>query len=350
MDISVYVTSEDITLKEAMALINKNASRTLFITRNGRLFASISDGDIRRAIISGADLSEKAEPFSNHKPLYLNVQDKYDAERIMRERDVNAIPIVADDGQIVDVRLLIKRSAANLAKVSVPVAIMAGGKGTRLKPYTDILPKPLIPIGDKTITEHIIDKFKNIGCESFYMIVNYKKDFIKAYFTDKSEGDEKVLPKFIEETEFLGTGGGISLLKKYVKSTFFLTNCDILIDADYSEALKKHKEMGNVITMICANKELTIPYGTVITDETGYIKELKEKPTYQMQTNTGFYIIEPEFFEVIPENTKIDITDLIDICMKKGLKVGTFIIDDEDWMDMGQLEELEKMKEKMGIR
>ncbi len=350
MDISAYVTSEDITLKEAMTLINKNASRNLFIIRDGKLFASISDGDIRRAVISGADLSEKAEPFSNHNPMYLKVQDKYDAERIMREKDVNAIPIVTEDKVIVDVRLLIRRSTASSEQVSVPVAIMAGGKGTRLRPYTDILPKPLIPIGDKTITEHIIDKFKNIGCESFYMIVNYKKDFIKAYFTDKSEGDMKYVPKFVEETEFLGTGGGISLLKGYVKSTFFLTNCDILIDADYSEALKKHKEMGNIITMICANKKLTIPYGTVITDEEGYIKELKEKPTYEMQTNTGFYIIEPEFFEVIPENTKIDITDLIDICIKRGMKVGTFIIDDEDWMDMGQLEEMEKMKEKMGIR
>ncbi len=350
MGLSDFVTSEDITLKEAMALINGNGTGNLFILREGKLYAAISDGDIRRAVISGADLTDKAEPYANHSPLYLHLQDKTEADRIMRERKVTAIPIVDDDKRIIDIRFILKGSAVKSGTVSVPVAIMAGGKGTRLKPYTDILPKPLIPIGDKTITEHIIDKFATIGCERFYMVVNYKKDFIKAYFTDKAEDNTGCAPVFVEETDFLGTGGGISLLKGHINTTFFLTNCDILIETDYAEALRKHKEMGNVITMICANKKMTIPYGTVIVDDDGYVKELKEKPTFEMQTNTGFYIIEPQFFDIIPENTKIDITDLIEICMKKGLKVGTFLIDDDDWMDMGQLEEMERMKEKMGIQ
>ena len=124
------------------------------------------------------------------------------------------------------------------------VVILAGGKGTRLKPYTDILPKPLIPIGDQTITEHILDHFERYGCNRVLMIVNYMKNFIKSYFTDH---DDKKDICFIEEKEFLGTGGGIRLLKEQIHETFFLTNCDILIDADYSEILSYHKKVKTLL-------------------------------------------------------------------------------------------------------
>ena len=112
----------------------------------------------------------------------------------------------------------------------------------------------------------------------------------------------------------------------------------------------KATEMGNLVTMVCANKKVTIPYGTVETDSEGYIKELREKPTFNLQTNTGFYIIEPKFFDYIPVNTHIDITDIIDKCLKNKEKIGIFSIEDSDWMDMGQLEEMERMKEKLGIK
>lgn len=344
-----FITSENITLKEAMVLIDKNGTGNLFFCKDGKLVAAISDGDIRRAIIKGADLKDLAEPYANHNPLFLYTEDKSEAERVMHEKKITAIPILDSMNQVVDIKFLLKNSPQKSEEMTLPVVIMAGGKGTRLKPYTDILPKPLIPIGEKTITEHIIDKFVDIGCKEIHMIVNYKKEFIKAYFTDRNEEDSRITPNFIEEKEFLGTGGGLSLLKGHMQSTFFLTNCDILIDADYSKALKQHREMGNIITMVCANKKVTIPYGTVITDDNGYVSELKEKPTYRMQTNTGLYIIEPEFLDFIPDRTRIDITDLIENCLNAGKKVGAFIIDDSEWMDMGQLEEMAKMKEKLGI-
>ncbi len=349
MTVKDFIVSKDASLREAMNLINQNAVGILFICEDGRLTAAISDGDIRRAIIKGAELSDPIENFANHNPISLSEEDKADAEKVMRDHEIVAIPVVNVNGAITDIKFLLKEELKKSGKVDVPVAIMAGGRGTRLKPYTDILPKPLIPIGEKTITEHIIDRFSDFGCWDFYMIVNYKKEFIKAYFTDKTEEHFKSTPKFVDETEFLGTGGGLSLLKGLINSTFFLTNCDILIDMDYKEALEKHKRMKNIITMVCADKKLTIPYGTVITDEDGYIKELKEKPTYRLQTNTGFYIIEPEFLQMVPDKTRIDITDLIEQCIKAGKRVGSFLINDSDWMDMGQLEEMEKMKEKLGI-
>ncbi len=350
MTLKDFIVSKKVSLKEAMNLINQNAVGILFICEEGVLVAAISDGDIRRAIVKGAELSAPIEDYANYHPISLRVENKKEAERIMRENEVVAIPIVDDSGMIVDIKFLLKESFNKSGSVSIPVAIMAGGKGTRLKPYTDILPKPLIPIGEKTITEHIIDKFADLGCKEFYMVVNYKKEFIKAYFTDQAERETERIPKFVEEKEFLGTGGGLSLLKGKIKSTFFLTNCDILIETDYKEALDRHKHMNNIITVVCADKKMTIPYGTVITDSEGYIKELKEKPTYELQTNTGFYIIEPEFLEMIPEDTHIDITDIIENCIKAGKRVGTYVIDDSDWMDMGQLEEMERMKEKLGIK
>ncbi len=349
MVIDDFIASGEISIGDAMNLINNNASGNLFICKDGKLDSAISDGDIRRAIINGAKLTDSIGQFSNPNPIFLPSERKAEAEKVMREKSITAIPILDLYGRIVDIRLLLKGAVGNKKAVDVPVAIMAGGKGTRLKPYTDILPKPLIPIGDKTITEHIIDKFAGIGCKEFYMIVNYKKEFIKAYFAEKPKLESDCIPHFVDEEEFLGTGGGILLLKNHIKSTFFLTNCDILIEMDYSCALDKHKEMGNVITIICADKKMTIPYGTVITDQNGYITELREKPTYEMLTNTGFYIIEPSFLDVIPKDIKIDITDLIERCIDKGLKVGSYVINDEDWLDMGQLEEMERMKEKMGI-
>ncbi len=349
MTVKDFIVSKDASLREAMNLINQNAVGMLFVCEDGRLTAAISDGDIRRAIIKGAELSDPIENFANHNPISLSEEDKADAEKVMRAHEIVAIPVVNVNGAITDIKFLLKEELKKSGKVDVPVAIMAGGRGTRLKPYTDILPKPLIPIGEKTITEHIIDRFSDFGCRDFYMIVNYKKEFIKAYFTDQTEEHFKSIPKFVDETEFLGTGGGLSLLKGLINSTFFLTNCDILIDMDYKEALEKHKRMKNIITMVCADKKLTIPYGTVITDEDGYIEELKEKPTYRLQTNTGFYIIEPEFLQMVPDKIHIDITDLIENCIKEGKRVGSFLINDSDWMDMGQLEEMEKMKEKLGI-
>lgn len=344
-----YISSDNITLKEAMELININATGNLFICEGNSLYAAISDGDIRRAIIKGASINDFAYKYANKNPTFLFESNAHEAERVMREKSITAVPIVDKEKRIVEIRFALKKDIVKSEKITVPVVIMAGGKGTRLKPYTDILPKPLIPIGDKTITEHIIDKFFKLGCSSFEMIVNYKKEFIKAYFSEDPEHRFLAVPRFVEENEYLGTGGGLSLLRGRENSTFFLTNCDILIDTDYASALNKHKESGSIITMICTERQVTIPYGTVDTDEDGFVKAIKEKPTFKMVTNTGFYIIEPGFLEKIPLDTHVDITDIIALCIKDGEKVGTYLVDESDWMDMGQLEEMERMKEKMGI-
>ena len=145
----------------------------------------------------------------------------------------------------------------------------------------------------------------------------------------------------------MGTAGGLKLLQDHIHTTFFMSNCDILINEDYSEILKYHKANKNIITLICALKKNTIPYGTVNVEDTGLIKNLTEKPTYEFLTNTGLYVIEPEFLGQIPPNTFIHITDVIQNCIDKGMKVGAFPVDENAWLDMGQIDELDKMQKRL---
>ncbi|MEG1875967.1 MAG: sugar phosphate nucleotidyltransferase [Lachnospiraceae bacterium] len=341
-----YVVTENTAIIDVMKKIDKNASGNIFICKEGILLASVTDGDIRRSILQDIDKHDPISKIANYKPLSLNIRESRRANEVMRANVITALPIVDHTNRMVNIKFLLKNPVIEMNQIDIPVVIMAGGKGTRLRPYTDILPKPLIPIGDKTITEHIMEHFEHSGCHRFHMIVNYKKNFIKSYFAD-SEVPRTI--DFLEEEAYLGTGGGLFLLQGIVNETFFLTNCDVLIEAEYPKILQHHQEQHNLITIVCAKKQVVVPYGTVDIDTEGYAKNFTEKPSFTCYTSTGMYVIEPQFLAKIKPNTALPITDMIQDCLKAGEKVGTYLVDEEDWMDMGQLEELEKMKEKMKL-
>lgn len=341
MDISRYIIAEDISIREAMRIVEERAGSNLFVCRDGRLLASVSDGDIRRYMLRSNDLEAPVSRIANYKPIYLHTYDDIKRSRyIMEKRGINAIPIVTEDMRLVRIESL-RRLPYAAKPLHVPVVIMAGGKGSRLQPYTQILPKPLIPIGNVTITEHIMERFEKYACSHFDMIVNYKKNLIKSYFQD-SEIRHDV--NFIEEPEFWGTAGGLKLLQGKYEETLFVTNCDILVEADYADIYRYHREHDNIITLVCARKRTVIPYGTVEINDHNEIVSLQEKPEYEFLTNTGLYLIEPAFLDLIPESTFIHITDIVQKCMAAHRKVGAYIIDEDAWMDMGQLEALEQMQ------
>lgn len=344
----IYIVEDSTSIIDAMQKIENNGKGIAFVCRGEELEGCVTDGDIRRHILAGGSLSSNVSLIANHNPVFLEEGEKSTAEAVMEKYYITAVPIVNHQHEIVDICFWREeyRNQEERKELDIPLVIMAGGKGTRLKPYTDILPKPLIPVGEKTITEHIIDHFAGYGCNNVTMIVNYKKDFIKAYFKD-SELDHRI--SFLEEQEYLGTGGGLKLLTGCVDNTFFMSNCDILINADYAEILQYHQHAGNMITLVCARRRFEIPYGTIQINEVGQVTGLQEKPGFAYNINTGFYVIEPAFLEKIPENTFIHITDVIEKCIEEGERVGAFLIDDDAWMDMGQLDELEKMKEKLGV-
>jgi NDP-sugar pyrophosphorylase family protein len=218
-------------------------------------------------------------------------------------------------------------------KLDVPVIIMAGGRGTRMEPFTKILPKPLVPVNEKPIIEHIIERFINVGCNEFHLTVNYKSRILKAYF-------EELQPDyglhFVEEQEPLGTAGSLRFLDKQFDQPFFVTNCDIIIKADYRSLYDFHRKFGYDITLVASAKEYVIPYGTCELNSEGHLSHINEKPQYDFLINTGLYILNPDVLKLIPKNKFYHITHLIEDAKEQGKKVGVFPIDDDAWIDVGQ--------------
>jgi dTDP-glucose pyrophosphorylase len=357
-----FVISLHTTVIDAMSAIDKNATGTVYICDDkGVVKAVVSDGDIRRYILAGGDLNAPALSAANKEFRYLVGAESigtdgsgigvYDIEKeariLISKYVLRSLPIVDASGRLNDI-VLEKGKAEWHGIIEAPVVIMAGGKGTRLYPYTKILPKPLIPVGDLTITEVIIARFREFGANDFTIILGHMKNMIKAYFTDKFVDDEYLL-KFVEEDRPLGTGGGLNLLKGVINDTFILTNCDILIYEDYSEIIKHHREQKNVLTMICCAKQVTIPYGTVEIDDQGKATAFVEKPSYSFLTNSGLYIIEPEFLQYVPDDTAIHITDVIGSLISEGKRIGVYPVSEDNWYDMGQPDELERMKKRIEV-
>lgn len=344
MLIDNLIISEDITVLQAMETLEKTGRQILFIAPERKLKGVVVDADIRRHIIHGGSLEEKISKAANYNPKYLSISQKSEAEDFMVKNSISAVPLLDNQGEIAEVCFYDEANIKSEKKLDIPVVIMAGGLGTRLYPYTKILPKPLIPVGEKPIIEHIIDRFNSFGCTQFNMIVNHKKNMIKAYFNDLKK-DYTV--KFTEEEVFLGTGGGLSLLKGQIDSSFFLTNCDVLIEADYNDIYNFHKKSGNVITVVCAFKHVTIPYGVFKLNQDGEIEDITEKPTMNFLTNTGMYLVEKEVVEDLEDNKSMGFPDIIEKYRNLKRKVGVYPVSENSWMDMGQLEELEDMRRRL---
>ena len=341
LDITRFIVQKDSTIFDATAAIYTGGKGIVFVCDGTKLLASFTEGDLRRYVLRSGDMLKPVEFAANFK-LHKLFEHEANCEKEIwaNNNHLRGIPIINKSGDIVSI---VFRSSAKTQKrtnLKIPVVIMAGGKGSRLAPYTDVLPKPLIPVGDKTITEHIMERFIGYGCDNFTMIVNYKKELIKTYFIESSyKGDIR----FVDETSFFGTGGGLKLLEGMYTSTFFVTNCDILIDADYEDILTHHIKSKALITMICAIKKVQVPYGTVELNESGKPVRLVEKPVYPLLTNTGLYVIEPDFLKIIPANTFVHITDLIQKLIDEDRPVGVYPVSDAKWLDMGQIGELDSM-------
>lgn len=235
---------------------------------------------------------------------------------------------------------LTAKKEERLDKIDVPVVIMAGGLGTRLKPITNVIPKPLIPINEKTILETIIDQFEKIGCSKYYLSVNYKSEIIEYYLAHLDKNHDIT---FLKEDKPLGTIGSVSLLKGKIDKPFFVSNCDIIVDQDYRDVFDYHLNNKNDITIVTAIKSFHIPYGVIETGENGLMKGISEKPDMSYMINTGVYILEPQLINEIPENTFYHITDLIEKVRKNGGRVGCFPVSEKSWTDIGDWNEYLKI-------
>ena len=343
MEINSFITISKLMISQAMQKMNVNANGILFIVDDSeKLTACITDGDIRRYLLSGGALCDEVLLAANIHPLFAGSLDE--AKHLFHKKNYIAIPIVDENMRIVDIYMDNDNRNKEKTSLRIPVVINAGGKGTRLAPYTKVLPKPLIPVGDLPILEHIMNEYQSYDCTEFHIIVNYKRDLMKAYFADN---EQQYNITWYDEDKPLGTGGGLSLLKGVFKDTFFFANCDALLTADYESMLKFHKENGNVITMIGAYKNVNIPYGVVDMGVNGVIEGMREKPLLSFLTNTGIYIVEPSVVDSMIDGEAIGFPDIVERERQTGHKVAVYPVSENDWMDMGQIPELEKMRIKL---
>ncbi len=347
MQIEQLIIRETDSVLDAMHKLDETGHTILFIAPEGVLQAVVTDSDVRRHILKGGKLDAPVKEMANYSPKSLPVEKRSEARGFMRRANISAVPLLDRAGRIEDVEFAGELDVDVAPRAKLPVVIMAGGLGTRLYPYTKILPKPLIPVGELPIIEHIIHRFTDVGCDEFTLVVNYKKNMIKSYFSDL-EKDYNV--DYADEDKPLGTGGGLSLLRGRIRETFFLTNCDILIDANFADILDQHRREGNSVTMVCAEKHFTIPYGVVEADETNAVTAMREKPRMDFFTNTGMYVVEPDVIDLIEPDTPTPFTDVIEAVRARGGRVGMYRVPEESWLDMGQLEELENMRRRLEQR
>ena len=347
MQLTQFLIGPEASIIDAMSRLDKSEEKILYVVnKDNELLGAVTDGDIRRHILKKQSIVGDISQVMYKKVRYLVKDSDESPSDFMKSQELTSIPIVDKNMKVLAIEFLTGNKYYQLNKLNVPVVIMAGGKGTRLHPYTKILPKPLIPIGEKTITEHIMSNFEQFGCNDFTMIVNYKKELIKAFFNDV-DSNEKIT--FVEENVFQGTAGGLRLIRGNIDKTFFMTNCDIIVNENYDDIYRYHKKNKNILTMVCALKREVIPYGVVTTTENGLARKMEEKPQLEFLTNTGLYVIEPQFLEEIEESEFVHITDVIQKCINKELRVGVYPISENDWMDMGQMEQLDIMKKRLGI-
>lgn len=347
-----FIGNSSMTVVDAMAKIDANSRGILFIEdSNGALIGSITDGDTRRWILEAGDINACVCKAMNLSPKYLCEKERTKAKNIINNKHITALPILDKNKHIIDIILadealnsLPEKSKMNLSEI--PVVIMAGGKGTRLYPYTRILPKPLIPIGETPIVERIINCFTEHGIWKYYMTVNYKKELIKSYFSEINPAYEI---NYVEEPAPLGTCGSIRLIKEIFEKPLFVTNCDALIRADYEDIYKYHMESENSITIVSALKNISVPYGVIHSGENGEILYIEEKPRLSYFINTGMYVLHPDTINKIPPNKLFHMTDLVSAVMEDGEKVGMYPISEDSFLDMGEMDEMKRMEEKLNI-
>ena len=333
------------TLLDAMKTMDRQKVKILFVFDGEQFVGILTIGDIQRAILKNNSLSTPVKAILDKNKTYGYVSENRDViKEKMRSMRAEAMPILDEHGELVDVWFwndLFKASDVLQREIiHLPVVIMAGGKGVRLKPITNVIPKPLVPVGDKTILEEIMGQFQAIGCRKFYMSVNYKSDMIRYYLDHL---DHKYDIELFEENKPLGTIGSVALLKGRIDTPFFVSNCDIVIDQDMRDVYDYHRENHNDVTIVTAVKSVSIPYGVIETGENGLMTAMKEKPELTYMINTGVYILNPECIDEIPKGECFHITQLMEKIKDCGGRVGCFPVSEHAWKDMGEWPEYLKM-------
>ncbi len=343
-----FFIDKTLTIKKAMRQMDQTGKKILFVVdKNKRLLGTVTDGDVRRWILADGALSKRVNKIYNSDPVYVNqILIKNGSKEEIRNKAIksggHSLPVVDDDMKIVDMYFWkdiisddfgheIKRTILNAS-----VVIMAGGQGSRLAPFTKILPKALVPIHDKPVIEVIMEHFMQEISGKIYFILGYKAEMIKSYFNNTTNNYDI---EYINEGEKpLGTAGGLKHLPKDLSNTFFLSNCDTIIKANYVDIYNFHKSKGYDITVVGSMQHFVVPYGVMKINSGGELKVIEEKPEYDFLVNTGMYVIDKKVLKYISQNGTFSMTDLIRAVKAKKGTIGVYPISEKSWLDIGQWE------------
>ena len=350
---------KDASMLQAMEQMDRVGHKLLMVMENGSFVGLISIGAIQRALVKGVSPRDSISGHLRDDIVLCSSSDneeKIKAEMLRCRAEYMPIveprntPNTRNGDRIVDVvfwedvfgeALQVKATK----KYDLPVVIMAGGEGTRLRPLTNILPKPLLPIGTKTIIETIMDRFAEIGSRRFFISLNYMADTIERYLTEHNDGRYELF--FFREDKPLGSGGSLSLIRDRISEPFFLTNCDNILQQDLAEIVEVHRQNKNEMTVVAAVKSMKLPYGNLVVEgDDGRVEHVEraggervvrveEKPEFLFRVNTGVYVMESELINEVPDGRYFPITDLMNIVIKRGGRVGCFPITDGSWCDIG---------------
>lgn len=340
--------SFDSSVMDAVREIESSERRmTVVVDKENYLLGTLTDGDVRRHLLSGGQLTDLATNAMNKKPITANLGSSPEQiEFLMRKNNVIALPIVTDDKKFVDLVHMIditrSKKHMKLPENTFSFAvIMAGGEGNRLRPITEEIPKPMIRIGDKPLLQYQIENLARLGIDKVFISINYLGHVIENYFGDGSAFGTEII--YVRENEKMGTAGSLALLPETPRTPFLVINGDVFTASNFDALFSFHLENNAEITLGAIDYRVEIPYGVIETNGV-HVRRLAEKPSHRFFCNAGIYAVSPSILNQIPKNQMTNMTDIIDSCLSRGIKVCAFPIH-EYWTDIGTPDDLQTARE-----
>lgn len=325
------------TVLSALKVLNELSQDAILfvIDQQDKLLGSLTDGDVRRGLLNNFTVESKIDEIIQPNPRYIR-KGKYDIQKVIeyREEDYRVIPVLDDFDRVVNVinfRYL-------KSYLPIDAVIMAGGRGQRLQPLTDTVPKPLLLVGDKPIMEHNLNRLSMFGIDDFWISVKYLGEQIENYFGDGKHKNINI--EYVWENEKLGTIGAASKINNFKHDYILVTNSDLLTNIDYEQFFLEFINQGADLAVLAIPYQVAIPYAVLETDK-GLVKSFKEKPTYTYFSNGGIYLMKKEMIKLIPKNKFYNATDLMEDLIELNKKIISFPFSGY-WLDVGKHEDYVK--------
>ena len=343
--INKYFIKANESIESAIRKISDSGQKCIVVHKNKRLVGTISDGDIRKTIVKNINIKTSINKYFNKNPKYLEEHNytEQDIKIFFNKYNLDIIPIVDKKNIIkfvIDRNYFFKKKLSRNHKLKVPVVIMAGGRGTRLKPITDVIPKPLVPYKGVPIVEQIFNDFFGQGFKEFNLTLNFKSKIIETYIKEIKKNNMTI--NMVKEIVPRGTASSLKLFKNKIKGDFIVTNCDVLFNLDYENLIRFHKENKNIITVVGAIKNIKIPYGVCKILKRNILQRIEEKPDYELIVSTGLYVVNEKVMKIIPKSKEYNFDKLISDVINKKHKISVYKIDDKSWIDVGHWDGFKK--------